>query len=161
MTTATLTPPATAQTSQHYAPCARWANIVSATTGDDYVVVAVPPTSHLWHEGIRYAVQHRDRAEAHGLHIVTAPLPSATPKGAKRHAFDGLAGCVTRRVSRATGTLVGVYRAVQAGMEDDSSTPWRSVCEKHGTLVGHPTLSLAMACTDPREWCDDCRAAHR
>jgi hypothetical protein len=62
-------------------------------------------------------------------------------------------------VARQTGTLVGVYHGVQAGMEDDPEIPWQTVCEVHHNLVGHPTLSLAMAhASDPRSWCEDCQA---
>jgi hypothetical protein len=146
--------------SKHYAPCSAWARIASATTGDDYVVVPIHSESEAGRKGLRYAVQRRETAEAHGMLMLTGPLPSAvqTPK---IYDFDGYAGCVTLRRSRATGTLVGVYHAVQAGMEDDPETPWMAVCEEHSTLVGLHTLAAAMASTDPREWCDDCRAAER
>jgi hypothetical protein len=68
-----------------------------------------------------------------------------------------LAGCVSQRRSRATGTLVGIYRAAQAGLEDDPATPWCVVCEEHHTLACVETLALARASRDPREWCDECR----
>ena len=150
----------TSPTSKHHAPCAGWARILSATTGDEYVVIAVPPSSTLGQTGVRYAVQRRDVAQERGLQIADRPLPSG-PKREKDYRFNGLAGCVTQRVSRDTGTLVGVYHAIQAGLEDDPEIPWVSVCELHNTLVGHGTLALAMAFTNPRAWCDDCRDAAR
>lgn len=150
----------TSTTSRHFAPCANWARVLSGSTGDDYVVVAVPPASDLGRQGIRYAVQRLETAQARGFRVVTAPLPSATPKGEKQYEFNGYAGCVTQRTSRATGTLVGVYRADQAGIDADPEAPWAVVCESHNTILTVATLMLAKASTDPRDWCDDCRAAH-
>lgn len=76
----------------------------------------------------------------------------------KEYGFNGLVGCVSQAKSRVTGTLVGVYHAGQAGMEDDPETPWATVCEEHNTLVCHPTLALAKVhAPDPTVWCDGCR----
>lgn len=68
------------------------------------------------------------------------------------------AGCIEVRRSRATGTLVGLYRSAEAGMEEDPETPYTTVCEEHNTLVCHATLKLAREnLPDPRGWCDECR----
>jgi hypothetical protein len=77
---------------------------------------------------------------------------------AKQYGFDGLAGCVARWRSRATGTLVGLYHGEQSGIECDPELPWVTVCEEHHTLVSHPTLVDGRRTRDPREFCDDCRA---
>lgn len=67
-------------------------------------------------------------------------------------------GCLELRTSRATGTLVGLYRSAEAGMETDPETPYTTVCEEHHTLVCHSTLALAREnLPDPRGWCDECR----
>lgn len=76
------------------------------------------------------------------------------------YAFNGLAGCVTQRKCRETGTLVGLYHSDQSGMESDPELPWTTVCEKHNTLVSHTTLALAkMTLSHPTAFCDECRAA--
>jgi hypothetical protein len=75
-----------------------------------------------------------------------------------QHSFNGLAGCVVQRISRRTGTLVGLYASDDSGMENDPEFPWSTVCEKHGILVSHRTLKLAReSLPQPDEWCDECR----
>lgn len=70
---------------------------------------------------------------------------------------DGYSGCVSRRRSRDTGTLVGVYNAVQAGMDPTHGCTWYTVCEDHGSVIGHETLSVAnYHAPVPSEWCEDC-----
>jgi len=77
----------------------------------------------------------------------------------KEYGFNDLAGCVVQKKSRKTGTLVGVYNSGQAGMEDDPSCAWMTVCEVHSTLVGHSSLKLALGHSgDPEIWCEFCRA---
>lgn len=78
-------------------------------------------------------------------------------KQRKIYSFNGLAGCVTQWRNRTTGTLVGVYHGEQSGMECDAEYPWLTVCEKHGTLVCHRSLTVAKATRDPRDFCDFCR----
>ena len=69
-------------------------------------------------------------------------------------------GCVTLRRSRATGTMVGLYKSLESGIESDQQWPWSTVCEDHGTVVCHATRKLAeMTLPDPRAWCDECREA--
>lgn len=82
------------------------------------------------------------------------------PRALKKfHEFNDLAGCVIQKVARKTGTLVGVYNSGQAGLEDDPSCAWMTVCEVHNTLVGHPNLKLALGhSVDPEIWCEWCRA---
>ncbi len=76
----------------------------------------------------------------------------------KQYDHNGLAGCVEQRRNRITGFMVGVYHCVQAGMEDDPTIPWATVCEEHNMLVCHPTLALARShAADPQGWCEDCR----
>lgn len=82
-----------------------------------------------------------------------APRPV---RGSKLYEFHGLAGCVVRRRSRATKTLVGVYHGLQAGLDVDTANPWVTVCEVHGSIVTQGTLALALGCTDPRCFCSDC-----
>jgi hypothetical protein len=78
----------------------------------------------------------------------------------KEYGFNDLAGCVSQSRSRITGTLVGIYHGEQSGMEDDPEIPWQTVCEDHGSIVGHPSLKLAKEhAPDPSQWCEDCRTA--
>jgi hypothetical protein len=76
----------------------------------------------------------------------------------KQYGFNGIEGCVVQRKARETGTLVGVYHGFQSGMESDPETPWVTVCEVHGSIVGHSSLRLAMGwAADPEQWCEECR----
>ena len=77
----------------------------------------------------------------------------------KQYGAHGLAGCVQITKSRATGLRLGIYHGEQSGLEcGDRENPWVTVCEEHGTLVGHPTLRLALRTRSGEEFCDDCRA---
>src|SRR5262249_23298229 len=78
-------------------------------------------------------------------------------KPAKQYTHNGLSGCVSQAIARETGTLVGVYHAGQAGMDNDPLTPWFTVCEEHHYLVGHPSLRLARQWAPaPSEWWERC-----
>ena len=77
---------------------------------------------------------------------------------AKYYAFNNLAGCVTQRRNRLTGTIVGLYHAAQAGIENDPIEKWATVCEEHHTLVLHPTLALAKSHMAVPFWCEYCQA---
>lgn len=79
--------------------------------------------------------------------------------GPRQYDSNGLSGCVTQRRSRLTGTLAGLYSAVQSGMDPEAG-PWVTVCEAHATCVNHATLATARAhLADPSTWCDACRDA--
>lgn len=66
------------------------------------------------------------------------------------------AGLVQLRRNRQSYTLVGVYNAVEAGMEEYG---WATVCEEHGTLVVHDTRALATSwAAEPETWCEHCLA---
>ena len=64
------------------------------------------------------------------------------------------AGCVALAYSRRSGTLRGVYRAAEQGLEGEG---WATICEDHSTLVISETRALAMA-SDTPDFCDECRA---
>jgi hypothetical protein len=67
------------------------------------------------------------------------------------------AGCIQLRRARSTGTLVGVYRAGEAGLEDEPGYPWATVCEEHATLIVHETRALAVShAAAPEGWCEEC-----
>lgn len=56
------------------------------------------------------------------------------------------------------GELCGLYQAAEAGIEDDPTVPWATVCEVHSAVVLHPTRELADAhLVDPAGWCEKCR----
>jgi hypothetical protein len=68
------------------------------------------------------------------------------------------AGLVEQRRARSTGTLVGLYRSVEAGMESDPELPWSVVCEPHGGIVCTESRAhgrSAMSCPD--DWCPVCQ----
>lgn len=84
------------------------------------------------------------------------------PRKVREYGFAGLAGCVTQRKARATGTVVGVYHGGQSGMERDDDFPWITVCEEHNTLCTHATLALALShASDPAGWCGECQGRNR
>lgn len=67
------------------------------------------------------------------------------------------AGLVRLATARSTGTLVGVYRANDAGLEDRG---WASVCETHSRLVIHDTRKLAeYHASCPEGWCGICNGS--
>ena len=69
-------------------------------------------------------------------------------------------GWVTAREHRGLG-WVSLYRSAAAGMEDDPTLPWSTVCETHATLVCHETRAaaeIALSLTNRLDWCEDCRA---
>lgn len=80
------------------------------------------------------------------------------PRQDKQYRYNGLAGCVTQKHSRATGCLIGIYHSKQSGIEDDPELPWAVVCEAHHTLVCTPTLELARQTRSGLDFCDDCCA---
>ena len=68
------------------------------------------------------------------------------------------AGLIQYRKARSTGTRVGVYSSVEAGLEVDPELKYSVVCEDHGSIVGVSTLVDARSCaTEPDSWCDECR----
>ncbi len=72
----------------------------------------------------------------------------------------GNAGLVVTRRSRETGQLVSVYRSNEAGIEDDPTIPWATLCETHSSVVCHSTRELALHhLTAPTGWCIPCRVA--
>ena len=78
--------------------------------------------------------------------------------GPRHYDFKGLAGCVTQRRSRITGTLAGLYQTEQAGLDPEAGR-WTTVCEDHATCVNHATLAAARAhLPDPTTWCELCRS---
>ena len=57
---------------------------------------------------------------------------------------------------RATGTIVAVYTASDAGL--DPAFPWYASCETHSTALGCDTKDGAMsAARYPASFCDACR----
>lgn len=55
--------------------------------------------------------------------------------------------------------LVGVYRAAEAGIEDDPDAGgWATVCERHSSCIVHTTRALAFSHSrQPDGWCEPCR----
>jgi hypothetical protein len=75
---------------------------------------------------------------------------------AKRYSHGGRSGCVSLRKSRETGVVVGIYRADQAGFDDEGG-PWVTVCEQHSTICNHDTFKLATYHAPMVDWCEECR----
>jgi len=68
------------------------------------------------------------------------------------------AGCVTLRRAYSTGTIVGLYRSLDAGLESDPEYPWSTICEEHGGVSHQATLALATeSLRHPEKWCPDCQ----
>jgi hypothetical protein len=74
----------------------------------------------------------------------------------RHYAANGHAGCVKQVRSRATGTLVGLYVASQAALDEDGG-PWVTVCETHGTICNHLTRKLAEHHIPSVSWCEQCQ----
>lgn len=107
------------------------------------------------------AMEPRTRGQAlMQVALVSAAWPrlSAHERKQVRVASERLAGLVDRRRDRATGRMLGVYRASEAGIESDHETPWALVCEEHGSCVCVQTRADA-ARVRCRDFCDDCREA--
>lgn len=102
------------------------------------------------------------RPTKYGKLVLGAALVSDT---LKKKLFKGLeissrSGCLKLQRSRATGTMVGLYRSAES-FEEDLALPYTTVCEDHGTLASHATRALAEAAMPaPHSWCDDCHEAH-
>ena len=72
----------------------------------------------------------------------------------------------TTHTARQTGTQVTIGSADDLGLDDcDGETRWYTICEKHGTAIGHRTKRLAVSfgsspmdfcefCATPSDWCD-------
>jgi hypothetical protein len=70
------------------------------------------------------------------------------------------AGLVFTNRVRETGTLVSLYRSAEAGIEDDPSLPYTTMCEAHGGCVCHANKTLAMGwVAHPLTWCEGCQHA--
>lgn len=66
-------------------------------------------------------------------------------------------GCVELRKTR-SGREVGLYRSLEAGIENDPDHPWATVCEAHSGVVCHPTREIAEAAMSyPEDWCPTCQ----
>ena len=80
----------------------------------------------------------------------------------------GNAGLVMTRRSRATGTLVSIYRAEEAGIDAGEQPltqvkyPAAVVCETHGTILGVATIAAGrMVLPTPHGFCEECRWLRR
>lgn len=66
------------------------------------------------------------------------------------------AGLREWRRNRVTGFQVGLYDGEEAGMDTDAGR-WQTVCEEHGHVCSHETLSLSRSfMAVPWEWCEKC-----
>lgn len=73
--------------------------------------------------------------------------------------FDEQAGCVVRGKNRMTGSIIGLYQATQAGL-DDSKGNWVVKCDTHGPMLSFTSaLHAKMSISDPTEWCAECKEA--
>lgn len=65
-------------------------------------------------------------------------------------------GLRQHRRARSTGTHVGIYDGLVAGMDTDGGR-WQTVCEEHGGVISHETLALARHwASAPEQWCETC-----
>ena len=67
-----------------------------------------------------------------------------------------LAGLIESKRRRATGTVVSIYRAEEADLDPEGG-PYVTVCEDHGTICNHETLTLARQHAPYAEWCENCQ----
>lgn len=72
--------------------------------------------------------------------------------------WPNYAGLRAWRKSRTTGHYVAVYDGDEAGFDTEGGR-WQTVCDPHGAILSHETLSNAIAfMTETVEWCEECRA---
>ena len=70
--------------------------------------------------------------------------------------WENAVGLVESKVRRATGSRVSVYETEAAGLDPDAG-PYVTVCEDHGTILGHRNLTVARHhAVRPDGWCDQC-----
>lgn len=80
------------------------------------------------------------------------------PRTAHAQTADN-AGLITTRRVRQTGNLVSLYRANDAGIEDDPTTPYALVCEDHAGVVCVETQDVGLGeLPYPNDWCPTCQA---
>ena len=87
------------------------------------------------------------------------PKHATTKAMRKKFRLPDHAGLIDMRTCRRTKTKVGLYRASEAGIEDDPVTPYATVCEAHSNVVCHETLAAARAAMSFPDWCEDCHPA--
>ena len=69
--------------------------------------------------------------------------------------LKGIGGLVESKKRRASGTVVSVYNAEEADLDTEGG-PFATVCEDHGSVCNHATLTLARRHAVVPEWCEDC-----
>jgi hypothetical protein len=88
----------------------------------------------------------------------------------KEYSLNGIAGLIQTRRCHVTGTTISIYHNEQAGLDcgctfmagktehdPEHHNPYSTVCEDHGQLVIHKTLSLARSHAPMPEWCEACQ----
>lgn len=88
----------------------------------------------------------------------------------KEYSLNGIAGLVETRRCRASGTQVSIYHNEQAGLDcgctfmagkkdhdPEFHYSFSTLCEDHGNLVIHKTLTLARSHAPMPEWCEECQ----
>jgi len=76
----------------------------------------------------------------------------------KPHNISGRAGCISLRRVHETGTTVGVYACEESGIDGGDGNPYVTVCELHGSVVGHENRADALyQGASPRSWCEACQ----
>lgn len=71
--------------------------------------------------------------------------------------MTAIAGLRATHRSFQTGRVVSLYDGEAAGM-DTTAGRWQTVCEDHGTVISHRTLTVAeYQRADPLGWCEQCR----
>jgi hypothetical protein len=108
-----------------------------------------------WESGIR----NRIRRGHPGVKLTTDPeLLQEAAKAFPEALWAPLAGLVESRLNRITKTRIALYDVLKAGIDSDPELPWVTICEDHGDLVGHPSLTLARSHMAVPEWCSKCSA---
>lgn len=86
----------------------------------------------------------------------TSDAPTVRPDGSAGDPRE-FAGCRQLRRAASTGTVVGIYRTMEAGMGDENEGAWTLSCENHGRLLSTDTWRQAkLFAPVPEEWCEVC-----
>lgn len=102
------------------------------------------------------AALKRELEDPRMVAAITGPLPPGVKRSRTKRIQPNHAGLRYWARARSTGTHVGIYDGIAAGMDTDAGR-WQTVCHEHGWIISHETLALARRHAPcPEEWCEVC-----
>lgn len=77
--------------------------------------------------------------------------------GRSKKVLPNHAGLIDQRKCQKTKTTIGLYKALEAGIDSDPDLPYVTLCETHGGLVGHSSKAVAISWMSNPIWCVECQ----